>query len=81
MKYRLLGRDFRVSAIGLGCSGMSADYGVPDDVESIATIHRAADAQEWWILFSPQPGGRARVREYRKRSRVEATFADGKRRG
>src|SRR5215212_489702 len=43
MKYRLLGESFRVSAIGLGCSGMSADYGVPDDVESIATIHRAAE--------------------------------------
>ena len=43
MKYRTLGRGLRVSAIGLGCSGMSADYGVPDDVESIATIHRAAE--------------------------------------
>src|SRR5258705_5611400 len=43
MKYRQLGQGFRVSTIGLGCSGMSADYGVPDDVESIATIHRAAE--------------------------------------
>jgi aryl-alcohol dehydrogenase-like predicted oxidoreductase len=43
MKYRTLGQGLRVSAIGLGCSGMSADYGVPDDVESIATIHRAAE--------------------------------------
>ena len=32
-----------VSVIGLGCSGMSGDYGVPDDVESIATVHRAID--------------------------------------
>src|SRR3954452_22977243 len=43
MQHRKLGQDFRVSAIGLGCSGMSADYGVPDDVESIATIHRASE--------------------------------------
>src|SRR5262245_23740162 len=43
MQHRQLGQNFHVSAIGLGCSGMSADYGVPDDVESIATIHRAAE--------------------------------------
>jgi aryl-alcohol dehydrogenase-like predicted oxidoreductase len=44
MQQRRLGKDGpSVSAIGLGCSGMSGDYGVPDDVESIATIHRAID--------------------------------------
>jgi aryl-alcohol dehydrogenase-like predicted oxidoreductase len=44
MKQRRLGRNGPlVSAIGLGCSGMSGDYGVPDDAESIATIHRAAE--------------------------------------
>ncbi len=44
MKQRMLGsQGLAVSAIGLGCSGMSGDYGVPDDVESTATIHRAID--------------------------------------
>jgi aryl-alcohol dehydrogenase-like predicted oxidoreductase len=44
MKLRRLGsRGPEVSAVGLGCSGMSSDYGVPDDKESVATIHRAIE--------------------------------------
>ncbi|WP_460450459.1 aldo/keto reductase [Alsobacter sp. SYSU BS001988] len=44
MKTRRLGRTGPVvSAIGLGCSGMSSDYGVPDDAESTATIRLAID--------------------------------------
>jgi len=35
--------DLEVSAVGLGCMGMSAFYGVRDDTESTATIHRALD--------------------------------------
>jgi hypothetical protein len=33
-----------VSALGLGCSGMSGAYGPADETESIATIHAALDA-------------------------------------
>ncbi len=44
MKQRLLGRSgLSVSAIGLGCMGMSEFYGATDETESIATIHRALD--------------------------------------
>jgi aryl-alcohol dehydrogenase-like predicted oxidoreductase len=40
---KLGSRGLSVSAIGLGCMGMSQSYGVPDDAESIATIHRALE--------------------------------------
>ncbi|MFE9486830.1 aldo/keto reductase [Streptomyces sp. NPDC006641] len=41
---RRLGRTgLEVSALGLGCMGMSQTYGLPDDKESIKTIHRALE--------------------------------------
>ena len=44
MHYRALGRDgLEVSAIGLGCMGMSDFYGASDEATSVATIHRALD--------------------------------------
>jgi aryl-alcohol dehydrogenase-like predicted oxidoreductase len=44
MQTRKLGRSGpTVSALGLGCMGMSDFYGPHDDDESIATIHRALD--------------------------------------
>ena len=42
-KRRLGAEHFCVSALGLGCMGMSEFYGATDDNESIATIHRALD--------------------------------------
>src|SRR5947209_1036337 len=42
MEQRTL-RDLNVSAIGLGCMGMSEFYGAGDDAESTRVIHRALD--------------------------------------
>ena len=42
MRQRSLGQ-LRVSALGLGCMGMSEFYGAHDDAQSIDTIHRALD--------------------------------------
>src|SRR2546422_8915988 len=44
LEKRTLGQQgLEVSAIGLGCMGMSTSYGPADETESIATIHRAIE--------------------------------------
>ncbi|HMG61138.1 MAG TPA: aldo/keto reductase, partial [Burkholderiales bacterium] len=44
MDTRKLGKNGpAVSALGLGCMGMTGIYGEPNESESIATIHRAID--------------------------------------
>ncbi|MEC5163196.1 aryl-alcohol dehydrogenase-like predicted oxidoreductase [Janthinobacterium sp. CG_S6] len=44
MKQRQLGASgLRVSAMGLGCMGMSTTYGPADDTESLATLRRALE--------------------------------------
>lgn len=49
MQQRRLGKQgLMVSALGLGCMGMSWAYGPRDDAESIATIHEAID---WGITL------------------------------
>ena len=40
---RALGQGLVVSALGLGCMGMSQSYGPADERESVATVHRALD--------------------------------------
>ena len=43
MQKRMLGQGLQVSAMGLGCMGMSDFYGGRDEAEAVATIHRALD--------------------------------------
>lgn len=44
MNYRKLGKtEVQLSAIGLGCMGMSTSYGPADESENMATLHRALE--------------------------------------
>ena len=43
MEMRTLGKELRVSALGLGCMGMSEFYGPGDEAEALATIDRAIE--------------------------------------
>jgi aryl-alcohol dehydrogenase-like predicted oxidoreductase len=42
-KRKLGSQGLEVPAIGLGCMGMSQSYGPADEVESLATLHRAIE--------------------------------------
>jgi len=56
-KLKLGNNGPEVSAMGLGCMGMSISYGEPNDEESIATIHRAIDLGVNLIVTSDAYGG------------------------
>jgi aryl-alcohol dehydrogenase-like predicted oxidoreductase len=43
MQTRKLGEELVVSALGLGCMGMSGMYGASDEAAAIATIHKSID--------------------------------------
>ena len=91
MQKRSLGRRGpTVSALGLGCMGMSAFYGGRDEAEALATIHRAVDlgvnfldtADVYGAGANEALGGRA-VRERREWIVVATKFgstrgADGR---
>lgn len=57
MKYRKLGNTgINLSAIGLGCMGMSFAYGPKDDAESVKVLNRSLelginfwDTADLWI--------------------------------
>jgi aryl-alcohol dehydrogenase-like predicted oxidoreductase len=58
MQYRRLGKSsLIVSAMGLGCMGMSQSYGTPDDQESTATIHHAIDRGITFLDTADMYGG------------------------
>jgi aryl-alcohol dehydrogenase-like predicted oxidoreductase len=56
MQMRQLG-PLRVSAIGLGCMGMTPIYGQPDESECIATVHRAIELGVTMIDTADMYGG------------------------
>jgi aryl-alcohol dehydrogenase-like predicted oxidoreductase len=56
MQKRRLGDELTVSALGLGCMGMSESYGRGDEAESIATIHRAIDQRGYFEALHESQG-------------------------
>ncbi|HEY8805733.1 MAG TPA: aldo/keto reductase, partial [Clostridium sp.] len=60
MKYRTFGNtDVKLSAVGLGCMGMSTSYGTPDDKESLKTLQLALELGiNYWDTADCYAGGR-----------------------
>ncbi|MFL6861793.1 MAG: aldo/keto reductase, partial [Allosphingosinicella sp.] len=78
---RRLGREGpHVSAIGLGCMGMSEFYGAGDEAESLATIRRALD-RGVTFLDTADMYGVGRNEELVGRALREGGFASGSKRG
>jgi aryl-alcohol dehydrogenase-like predicted oxidoreductase len=83
MERRKLGtQGLEVSAIGLGCMGMSAFYGSTDEGEAVATIHRALElgvdfldtAQLYGPLTNEELVGRA-IKDRRDEYVIATKFA------
>ncbi len=81
MKMRKLGNELTVSAIGLGCMGMSHAYGGQDEQESIKTLHRAVEigvnffdtAEVYGPFVNEELVGRA-LKPYRDRVVIATKF-------
>ena len=87
MDQRRLGRQgLSVSAVGLGCMGMSDFYGPSDEAEAVATIHRAIEEGVTFLdtadMYGPFKNeelvGRA-IRERRDRVVVATKFGNERR--
>ena len=87
MEQRRLGRQgLTVSAVGLGCMGMSDFYGPSDEAEALATIHRALEVGVTFLdtadMYGPFKNeelvGRA-VRDRRDRVVVATKFGNERR--